>query len=231
MTTSGTYNFGTSTEAQDVIVEAYERIGRQMGTLSENDLDSARRSMMMMFADWANKGPNLWEVELVALPLSNGVASYELDARTIYITQAATRTTSGTTNTDLVIYGISRAEYLAQPNKAQTAQRPTQFYLQRTNPPVLYLWPVPDNDNVTLLYYRMTMQQDVGKYTNTVDAPQRWLEAIAAGLAARLAVKFAPDRAAALDAQAARSYGTAVGEDRERVPMRISPDFTGGRYL
>lgn len=231
MTTSGTYNFGASTEAQDVIIEAFERIGRQMGSLSENDMDSARRSMMLMFADWANKGPNLWEVELVALPLTAGVASYELDARTIYITQAATRTTSGTTNTDLIIYGISRAEYLAQPNKAQLAQRPTQFYLQRTNPPVLYLWPVPDNSGVTLLYYRMTMQQDVGQYTNTVDAPQRWLEAIAAGLAARLSVKFAPDRLPVLSPLAEKAYATAAGEDRERVPLRISPDFTGGRYL
>lgn len=231
MTTSGTYSFGTATEAQDLIIEAYERIGREMGTLAENDLDSARRSMQLMFAEWANMGPNLWEVELVALPLQTGVASYELDARTIYITNAATRTTSGTTNTDLIIYGISRAEYLAQPNKAQSATRPTQFYLQRTSPPVLFIWPVPDSDDVTLLYYRMTMQQDVGKYTNTVDAPQRWVEAICAGLAARLAVKFARDRAAELQAAADRAYATAAREDRERVPVRIAPDFTGGRYF
>lgn len=231
MTTSGTYSFGTNTEAVDIIVEAWERCGRVVSTLSDNDMDSARRSLSHLFAEWANKGPNLWEVELVALPLTANVASYELDARTIYITQAATRTTSGGRNTDLIIYGISRAEYLAQPNKAQTAQRPTQFYLQRTNPPVLYLWPVPDNSNVTLLYYRMTMQQDIGKYTNTVDAPQRWMDAIASGLAARLAVKFAPDRLQVLKMEAAEAYATAAREDRERVPMRISPDFTGGRYL
>lgn len=231
MTTSGTYNFGTTTESLDIIKEAWERCGRVISTLSDNDMDSARRSMSHLFAEWANKGPNLWEVEMVALPLAAGVASYELDARTIYITQAATRTVSGSTNQDLIIYGISRAEYLAQPNKAQTAQRPTQFYLERTNPPVLFLWPVPDNSGVTLLYYRMTMQQDPGKYTSTLDAPQRWMDAIAAGLAARLAVKFAPDRLAVLKEEAAMAYATAAREDRERVPLRIAPDFTGGRCL
>ena len=231
MTTSGTYNFGTNTEAVDIIVEAWERCGRVVSLLSDNDMDSARRSMMHLFAEWANKGPNLWEVELVALPLLPGVASYELDARTIYIVQAATRQLIGSSYQDLIIYGISRAEYLAQPNKAQTSQRPTQFYLQRTNPPVLYVWPVPAAAGVTLLYYRMTMQQDIGKYTNTVDAPQRWMDAIAAGLASRLAVKFAPDRLQVLKLEAAEAYATASREDRERVPLRIAPDMMGGRYL
>jgi hypothetical protein len=222
MTTSGTYAFD-SIEQVDVITEAFERIGRIPSTLTSNDIDSARRSLNFMFSEWANNGPNLWAVELVTLPLVAGQQSYALDPSTIYITQAAVRTTQNGVNTDLVISPISRAEYLALPNKAQQAQKPTQFYLERTNPPSLKVWPVPQDNSVTMLYYRMRTQQDAGDFTNNLDAPGRLLEAIAAGLAAKLAMKFSPDRAGMLTEMALAAYQAAIREDRERVPMRFLP--------
>jgi hypothetical protein len=224
MTVSGTYDFG-ATEQVDVITEAFERIGRNPASLTSNDIDSARRSLNFMFAEWANNGPNLWAVDLMTLPLLTGQQSYTLDRSTIYITQAATRTTQNGVNNDLMVNPISRAEYLALPNKAQTAGRPTQFYLERTNPPTLKVWPVPQDGTVTLLYYRMRTQQDAGDFTNSLDAPGRLLEAIAAGLAAKLAVKFAPDRAAMLTDMAVNAYRTAITEDRERVTMRFLPSL------
>lgn len=224
MTTSGEYNFGSS-EQVDVITEAFERIGRDPATLTSNDVDSARRSLNFMFSEWANNGPNLWAVELVSLPLVAGQQSYTLDASTIYITQAATRTTVSGVNNDLIVSPISRAEYLALTNKGQSAGRPTQFYLERTNPPTLKVWPVPQDSTVTLLYYRMRTMQDAGDFTNSLDAPGRLLEAIAAGLAAKLAVKFAPDRAAMLTEMAVNAYRTAITEDRERVPVRFLPSL------
>jgi hypothetical protein len=225
--TSGTYSFG-STEQIDIVTEAYERIGRAPTSLSANDIDSARRSVNFLFSEWANNGPNLWEVDLVALPLVAGQESYTLDVETVSLLQVYTRTTSGGINTDLIIQAISRAEYAALPNKAQTSQRPTQFYFQRTTTPSLYVWPVPDNDDVTLYYYRMKIQQDAGAFTNSLDAPNRWMEAIASGLAVKLAVKFAPDRLAFLEGPAQKSYEIACAEDRERVPLRITIDPWGG---
>jgi len=227
MTTSNTYSFG-STEQIDIVTEAYERIGRAPTSLSSNDIDSARRSVNFLFSEWANNGPNLWEVDLVALPLVAGQESYTLDVETVSLLQVYTRTTSGGINTDLIIQAISRAEYAALPNKAQTSQRPTQFYFQRTTTPSLYVWPVPDNGDVTLYYYRMKIQQDAGAFTNSLDAPNRWMEAIASGLAVKLAVKFAPDRLAFLEGQAQKSYEIACAEDRERVPLRITIDPWGG---
>lgn len=227
MATSGTYDFGT-TEQIDIITEAYERIGRAPTSLAANDIDSARRSVNFLFSEWANNGPNLWEVDLVALPLVAGQASYTLDVETVYLLQVYTRTTSGGINTDLMIQPISRAEYAALPNKLQTAQRPTQFYFQRTTTPSLYVWPVPTTDDVTLYYYRMKIQQDAGAFTDSLDAPNRWMEAIAAGLAVKLAVKFAPDRLPFLEGQAQKSYDMACAEDRERVPLRITIDPWGG---
>lgn len=222
MTTSGTYDFGDS-EQVDVLTEAFERIGRNPATITANDLDSARRSLNFMFSEWANNGPNLWAVELVTLPLVVGQQSYTLDASTIYITNAATRQVSGGVNQDLAINAISRAEYLALPNKAQAGDRPTQYYLERTNPPTLKVWPVPRASGTTLLYYRMRTQQDAGAYTNSLDGPGRLLEAIAAGLAAKLAVKFAPDRVQMLQQMAVDAYRAAIIEDRERVPVRFRP--------
>lgn len=226
MTTSNTYTFGSS-EQIDVLTEAFERIGRAPSTITANDLDSARRSLNYLFSDWTNNNPNLWEVDLVALPLVAGQQQYTLDVQTVYITQAATRTTSGGINTDLVIQPISRAEYLALPNKAQAAARPTQFYFQRTSTPSLYVWPVPQDNSVTLLYYRMKIQQDAGAFTNSLDVPNRFMEAMASGLAAKLAVKFAPDRLSFLQDLADKAYVSAIAEDRERVPLRITIDRWG----
>lgn len=226
MTTSGTYAFGTS-EQIDIIDEAYERIGRNPASITSQDQLSATRSLNYLFSDWANNGPNLWEVDLVTLPLVAGQREYTLDPQTVYILQVYTRTLSGGQTQDLMIQGISRAEYAAIPQKGQTGQRPTQFYFQRTITPSLFLWPVPQDNTVTLYYYRMKIQQDAGSPTDSLDIPNRWMEAIASGLAAKLAVKFAPDRLVTLQQMADAAYSRAIAEDRERVPLRITIDTWG----
>lgn len=226
MTTSGTYTFGT-TEQIDIITEAYERIGRLPSTLASNDIDSARRSINYLFSDWANNGPNLWAVDLQSIVLTPGTLYYDLDPSTVYILQAYTRITTGGVTNDLMMQPISRAEYDAIPNKSQAGQRPFQFYLQRTITPRIYLWQVPQDAGVTLFYHRMKIQEDAGVFTDSMDAPNRWMEAIASGLAAKLSVKFAPDRFASLQALADKSYASAAAEDRERVPLRLTIDMQG----
>lgn len=226
MTTSNSYAFGTS-EQIDIIDEAYERIGRNPASITSQDQLSATRSLNYLFSDWANNGPNLWEVDLVTLPLVAGQREYTLDPQTVYILQVYTRTLSGGQTQDLMIQGISRAEYAAIPQKGQTGERPTQFYFQRTITPSLFLWPVPRDNTVTLYYYRMKIQQDAGSPTDSLDIPNRWMEAIASGLAAKLAVKFAPDRLVALQQMADAAYSRAIAEDRERVPLRITIDTWG----
>lgn len=227
MTSSGLYNFGVTTENLDIITEAYERTGREASTLSANDLDSARRSLSYLFSDWSNDQPNLWTLDTLYLPLTVGVASYTLTPDTIAILQAAIRYPQGGTNTDYMIGPISSSEYLAIPNKAQQQQRPTQFYFQRSTTPVVFFWPLPNNDLCTMVYSRVRAIQDPGQFTATPDAPNRWMEAMAAGVAARLAVKWAPDRVGLLERQAAAAYERAKREDRQRVPLNISPDLMG----
>jgi hypothetical protein len=223
MTTSGTYDFGQS-EQIDIITEAFERIGRNASTLSANDIDSARRSINYLFSDWSNNGPNLWAVDLQSITLTPGTLYYDLEPRTVSILQVYTRTTSGGINTDLMMSPISRAEYDAIPNKAQLGQRPFQYYFQRTITPRLYIWQAPQSAGVTLFYHRMKIQEDAGAFTDSMDAPNRWMEAIAAGLAAKLAVKFQPDRLEFLQGMADVAYNRAAAEDREKVPLRITID-------
>jgi hypothetical protein len=226
MTTSGTYTFG-NTEQIDIITEAYERVGRNPASLASNDIDSARRSINYMFSDWANNGPNLWAVDLQSIVLTPGTLYYDLEPRTVSILQVYTRTMSGAQATDLMMSPISRAEYDAIPNKAQLGQRPFQYYFQRTITPRLYIWQAPQDAGVTLFYHRMKIQEDAGAFTDSMDAPNRWMEAIAAGLAAKLAVKFAPDRLSFLQGLADSSYDRAAAEDREKVPLRITIDMQG----
>ncbi len=229
MATSGTWNFFSQSEAIDVLTEGYERCGILGGQLSGNQIDSGVRSLQYLFSDYSNKGVNLWEVQLLSTVLAANQSTITLPIQTVEVLQVYTRTTSGGTNNDIILTPISRAEYAALPNKAQTSTRPTQFYFERTTIPTLFLWQLPQDGSVTLFYYVMNMQQDVGALTNTLDAPQRWADAIAAGLAAKLAIKFAPERFDTLQMLADKAFMAATTEDTEDVVMRVTPDITGRR--
>jgi len=229
MTLTGTYNFGVNTELDSVIVEAYERMGREASDLSANDVQSAIRSLSYLCAEWANKGINLWEVTLNSSALTVGQQSLALNAKNVEMFQVYRRTTSGGINTDIILSPISRADYASIPNKQQQAP-PTQYYFERTITPTVYFWPTPDISTYTLYYYTMNFTQDPGNPTNTLDVPQRWFDAMAAGMAARLAVKWAPEKAGLLQGLADTAYQAAAAEDREKVPTVIKPSMLYGRW-
>lgn len=226
MTTSGTYTFGTATEAVDVIEEAWERgTGTDPSEMSALQLDSARRSLMYMFSDWVNQGPNLFEIYQYPITLIAGDADYDLPVNTIYVTDGFTRQTVNGVVTDLTVAAISRTEYWSIPNKAQDAARPNQFYLQRTITPVVYVYPVLQAGSSCALHLNiMRMIQDAGDFANTLDAPQRAFDAMASGLAVRIATKKNPERLSFLQPQAESAYARFIGEDRERVPLSVSVD-------
>lgn len=229
MTTSGTYTFGESTEAVDVIDEAWERAtGKDPSEMSALNLESARRSMMFMFSEWVNNGPNLFQIYQHTITLVAGDPDYDLPTNTIYVTDGFTRQTINGNVTDLPVAAISRTEYWGLPNKTQDSSRPNQFYLQRTITPVVYVFPVlQTGGSCELRLNIMRMIQDVGNFANTLDAPQRAFDAMAAGLAARMATKWAPDRLQFLQGQSDKAYSLFIGEDRERVPLTITVDATG----
>ena len=125
MATSGTNTFDL--DVDQLIEEAFERCG--INSRSGYDLKSARRSLNIMLAEWANRGINLWTVELRTKTLTASTSSYTLDSDLIDILEAVLYTTSDT-STDVEVDRISRAEYLNIYTKSSERTH-EQYFLQR----------------------------------------------------------------------------------------------------
>lgn len=214
MTTSGTTTFNL--DIAEVIDEAFERVGVEVRTGFE--LKSARRSLNLLFAEWANRGVNRWTIQQTSVTTVVGQTDYNLGTDTIDILSATLRRDG----TDLNMVRLSRAEYLNLPDKDKEG-RPSQFYVDRQINPVLKVWFAPDRATDTLIFDRLTRIEDAGAYTNNAAIPFRFYEAMVAGLAAKLALKFNPDRLQALTALYAEAFDLAAAEDRDRASFHVEP--------
>ena len=227
MTTSGTYTFNPS--LGEIVLNAYARCGVRRTAIMQEHMTDARFETNLMLASWANQGVNLWEVVLISVPLVQSQTTYTVPAKVVMILDAVIQQNTGTSSQfDRVIMPISRTEYSQTPNKLQQAP-PTVFWFDRLINPTVTLWPVPDQTNYyTLNYYAVTQIQDAELTdAQTVDIPYRWLDALAAGLAARLAAIYAPDRMQMLEAKAQQAYTIAATQDTENVGLYITPGLSG----
>ena len=222
MTTSGTAVFFP--DIVECIEEAYEQAGLEMRT--GYDMRTARRSLNLLALDWANRGYNLWTIDQQAIPLATGVGNYILPPDTIDILEMVIRDTSVTPNMDIAIARISMSTYATIPVKT-TQGRPVQVWVNRLAQPQVNVWPVPNVNTYTLMYWRMRRIQDTGNAGQlTFDIPQRFLPPLIAGLAYKIAMKR-PEAAArlpALKAEYEEQWMNASAEDREKSSIRIVPD-------
>jgi hypothetical protein len=181
----------------------------------------------LIFAEWANRGLNLWTIEQRQQVLTPGVYEYDLPADTIDGLSAVIRTNAGqSTQQDITIDRIGRAEWLHVPNKL-TQSRPAQYYIQRTVPAKVFLYPSPDSTQTwTFVYYAIRRMDNAGGFTNTADISFRFLPCLAAGLAYYLAVKKAPDRVMLLKQMYEEEFARAASEDRERSGFFVVPTYT-----
>lgn len=214
MATSGTRQF--KLDVADVIEEAYERIGLEVRTAY--DAQKARRSLNIMFQDWANKGINLWTVTQVITPLVAGQAAYEGQEFDVDVLEAVLRRG----DTDYRMDRITREDHLYIPNKT-TRGRPTQVYVDRSIPLVVNLWPVPDRSSDQLVSYRVQRIEDAATSQNDVDVPSRFMPAMTSGLAYYLSMKMAIDRAPMMKALYEEDFTRAANEDSERGSLHIVP--------
>ncbi len=223
MATSGSRDFDL--DVAEVIEEAYERCGLEVRT--GYDASTARRSMNIMFSEWANRGINLWTVKQATLTLSAGTSTYSsatgLASPMNDILEVALRRNS----VDYSIDRISRGDYLDIPNKS-TSGRPSQVYFNRQTSPELSVWPVPENSTDQLVYYYITRIEDADTLQNTTDVPYRFIPCMIAGLAYYLAMKKAPDRIQLLKAVYEEEFQRASDEDEDRVALKLQPDI---RYI
>ena len=223
MTTSGVANFNV--DLTEIVEEAFERVGGEMRT--GYDLRTARRSLNLLFADWANRGINMWTFEQGTQVLTPGVATYPLPADTVDLMEHVIRTGAGSASTqaDLTITRISVSTYATIPNKL-TQARPIQIWIERLNTPQFTVWPIPDNTQTyTLVYWRLRRIQNAGEGVNTMDMPFRFLPAMIAGLAYYLAMKVpgGMERLQVLKMQYDEAWELASSEDREKAAIRFVP--------
>lgn len=220
MATSGTTTFDL--QIDDLIEEAFERCGIRM--TSGYQLTTGRRSLNLLFLDWANRGLNLWTIEQATYALTNGTNEITLASDTINVLSAVIRDSSQSPSTDITIDRISREEYLNIPDKT-TVARPAQYYVQRANTFKVFLYPAAEGSVYTFVYYRIRRIQDAGDYTNTSDINFRFLPCLASGLAYMLSLKFAPDRTAALKQIYEEDFTRAALEDRDTASVSFIPEL------
>jgi len=232
-TTSGTTVFEKGFSISDIVEESYERIGIQ--GVSGYQLKGARRSLNIMFQEWANRGLHYWEVANNSITLVSDKATYTMfrstsdgtsDATAIYgvddILEASFRNSS---NIDTPLTKINRSTYQALSNKTSTGQ-PTQYFVQRFIDKItitLYLTPGTSEAGKFINYYYVKRIQDAGDYTNDADVPYRFVPCMIAGLAYYLAVKFAPDRVQMLKMLYEDELNRALEEDGSSTSSFITP--------
>ncbi len=214
MALSGSTDFELAVD--EYIEEAFERCGLEIRT--GYDLKTAKRSLNLLFSDWANRGLNQWTIEQKTQALTEDDGEYSLGTDVIDILSMVVRRSS----TNYNVTRVSRSEFLSIPNKT-TSGRPTQFFLDRQITPNLKLWPLPENSTDVLYYDALTRIQDADTMQNTIEVPFRFYPCLTAGLAYYLSIKKAPDRIQLLKAIYEEEFDRAAAEDRDRSSFTITP--------
>ena len=233
MTTSGTSTFNL--DFAEIAEEAFERAGLELR--SGYDMKSARRSLNLLCAEWANLGLNLWTVASGSIVLTPGQAVYTaadgVPSEMVDLIEHVIRTNTSGQNTDITMNRISVSDYANIPTK-NVQGRPLQIYVNRQISPTLTVWPVPDSSTTyTLVYWYLRRIQDTGaSAANTADIPYRFLPALIAGLAYYIALKNpeAADRIQMLKGFYEEQFQLAASEDRDRAPDRFIPFIGYGGY-
>ena len=216
MATSNSRDFDL--DVAEIVEEAYERCGLELRTAY--DAKSARRSLNLMFADWANRGLNLWTVTQTTQALTEGTATYTLTANVTDLLEVVIRRRGSDTD----VTRISRGEYLSIPNKT-TKGKPSQYFFDRQTLPQINVWPTPENSTDTLVFYFVNRIQDVDSLTNTADTPFRFLPCMVAGLAYYISMKKAPERIQLLKTVYEEEFQRAADEDEDRVSLKLQPSI------
>jgi hypothetical protein len=205
-------------DVAEYIEEAFERCGLEVRT--GYDLKSAKRSLNLMLAEWANRGLNQWTITQTTQALTSGTATYNLNTNVIDILSVVVRRSS----TDFAMERISRSTYLGIPTKSTTG-RPNQFFLDRQITPVLKIWPTPENSTDTIIFDALTRMDDADTFINTMDMPFRFFPCLAAGLAYYISIKRAPNRTQMLKAVYEEEFQRAMTEDRDRASFNVVPQY------
>ena len=217
MTLSGSTDFEPAVD--EYIEEAFERCGLEIRT--GYDLKTAKRSLNLMLAEWANRGLNQWTIVQRTQALAVDDTEYSLGTDVIDILSVVLRRSG----TDYSVTRISRDDYITIPNKTTTG-RPTQYFLDRQITPNLKIWPAPENATDVIYYDALTRMNDADAHTNTIEVPFRFYPCLTAGLAYYISLKRARDRIQLLKNIYEEEFDRAMAEDRDRSSFSITPSMS-----
>jgi hypothetical protein len=217
MATSGTTSFDP--DVATYIEEAFDRAGYE--GRSGYEYRTAARSLNFLMMEWVNLGLNLWAVDEISIALTAGDGQYDLPTDTVDVIDYVIRIGSN----DYRIERIGVGSWAAISDKTRQQSRPNQIYVERLLTPRVNLWPVPNNDDCTLICWRLRRLQDAGTPDKTLDVPYRFGSALAAGLALKLYRKkrsgYDPNKDTILKQEYEELLGLAMSEDRGREPFYI----------
>ena len=240
-TTSGTVTFDKTFAVEEIIEEAYERIGVQVS--SGYQLKTARRSLNILFQEWGNRGVHYWEVSEANIDLIEGQAEYNFFRATSDGTSAVTNPAdtygvadileaslrsnrTQTTQSDSSLTKISRSTYSDLSSKLSKGT-PAQFFVQRfVDKTTLTVYPTPDSSNASkdLHFYFLKRIQDVdGTYTDATDLPYRFVPCMVSGLAFYLSQKVNPQLTQTMKLYYEDELARALSEDGSASSTFITP--------
>ena len=231
-TTSGTTTFEKGFSISDIVEESYERLGIQ--GVSGYQLKSARRSLNILFQEWANRGLHYWEVANNNITLVADQATYTMFRSTSDGTSSATavygvddilEASYRNSNVDTPLTKVSRSQYQALSNKTSTGT-PSQYFVQRFIDKVtvtLYLVPGSTEAGNFINFYYVKRIQDVGNYTNATDIPYRFVPCMSSGLSFYLSQKYQPQRTQELKLYYEDELQRALVEDGSSSSSFITP--------
>ncbi len=240
-TTSGTVTFDKTFAVDEIIAEAYERIGSQVS--SGYQLKSARRSLNIMFQEWGNRGLHYWEVGEANIDLIEGQAEYSFFRATSDGTSAVTNPAdtygvadvleatlrsdrTATDQADSSLTKISRSQYSALANKLSKGT-PSQYFVQRlVDKTTITVYPTADSTNASkdMHFYFIKRIQDVDStYTDATDVPYRFVPCMVSGLAFYLAQKFNPQLVQQMKLLYEDELARALSEDGSASSTHITP--------
>ena len=239
-TTSGTTTFDKTFSVDEIVEEAFERIGIQQ--VSGYQLKTSRRSLNIMLQEWGNRGIHYWEIGELDLDLIQGQAEYKFfreaadgtsatsNPNGIYgmsdVLEAQLRSNrTETDQSDSPMTKVDRSTYAAFSNKLSQGT-PNQYWVQRFIDHVsINVYPTPDSTNASkdMHFYYIKRIQDVGAYTNATDMPFRFVPCMVSGLAYYLSMKYAPQMTQQMKLFYEDEFQRALQEDGSASSTFITP--------
>ena len=232
-TTSGTHTFEKGFSIDEIIEESFERMGIQ--NVTGYQLKTSRRSLNIMFQEWANRGIHYWQVANNNITLVADQAVYTMfrsagdgtsSATAVYGVDDVLEASYRDNDVDTPLTKIARSAYQALSNKTSTGQ-PSQYFVQRLIDRItitLYQTPGASQAGKFLNYYYVKRIQDAGAYTNATDVPYRFVPCMVAGLTFYLSQKYAPQRTQEFKLYYEDEFKRALQEDGSPSSSFITPN-------